>query len=71
MADAAEELTFAFSELVEKSLAKRKISDGQARLSEVQEMLEEYLHKVPDLDRQQKLDTLVAQLSSGQRVVFD
>lgn len=66
MADAAEELTFAFSERVEKSLAKRKISDGQARLSEVQEMLEEYLHKVPDLDRQQKLDTLVAQLSSGQ-----
>ncbi|WP_095187036.1 type III secretion system gatekeeper subunit SctW [Pseudomonas sp. Irchel 3E19] len=66
MADAAEELTFALSERVEKSLAKRSVSDGHARLSEILEMLEEHLRKVPDLESQQKLDALVAHLGSGQ-----
>ncbi|MFJ2481349.1 type III secretion system gatekeeper subunit SctW [Pseudomonas sp. NPDC087598] len=66
MADAAEELTFAFSERVEKSLAKRSVSDGHARLSEILEMLEEHLRKVPDLESQQKLEALVAHLGSGQ-----
>ena len=42
LADAAEELTFAFSERAEKSLAKRRLSDAHARLSEVQAMLQHH-----------------------------
>ncbi|EPO4284468.1 SctW family type III secretion system gatekeeper subunit PopN [Pseudomonas aeruginosa] len=59
LADAAEELTFAFSERAEKSLAKR-------RLSEVQAMLQEYWKRIPDLESQQKLEALIAHLGSGQ-----
>ncbi|MFJ2713773.1 type III secretion system gatekeeper subunit SctW [Pseudomonas sp. NPDC087346] len=66
MADSAEELTFVFSERVEKSLTKRSVSDGQTRLNEILEMLEEHLKKVPDLESQQKLEALVAHLGSGQ-----
>lgn len=66
LADAAEELTFAFSERLGRSLARRRVSDGQLRLSEVQEMLEEYLRKVPDLERLQKLDALITYLGRGQ-----
>lgn len=65
LADISEEVTFAFSERVGRDLSRRLVSDGQLRLSEVQEMLEEYLRKVPDLERQQRLEALVAQLSSG------
>lgn len=66
LADAAEELTFAFSERAEKSLAKRRLSDAHARLSEVQAMLQEYWKRIPDLESQQKLEALIAHLSSGQ-----
>ncbi|EPO7640962.1 SctW family type III secretion system gatekeeper subunit PopN [Pseudomonas aeruginosa] len=66
LADAAEELTFAFSERAEKSLAKRRLSDAHARLSEVQAMLQEYWKRIPDLESQQKLEALIAHLGSGQ-----
>ncbi|MGS8176672.1 type III secretion system gatekeeper subunit SctW [Pseudomonas aeruginosa] len=66
LADAAEELTFAFSERAEKSLAKRRLSDAHARLSEVQTMLQEYWKRIPDLESQQKLEALIAHLGSGQ-----
>lgn len=65
MADAAEEVSFVFSERVGRALSRRRVSDGQQRLSEVQEMLEEYLHKVPDLERQHRLEALITQLGSG------
>ncbi|MBG4979380.1 SctW family type III secretion system gatekeeper subunit PopN [Pseudomonas aeruginosa] len=66
LADAAEELTFAFSERAEKSLAKRRLSDAHARLSEVQAMLQEYWKRIPDLESQQKLEALIAHLGSAQ-----
>lgn len=65
LADASEEMTFIFSERVGRALSRRRVSDGQQRLSEVQEMLEEYLHKVPDLERQHRLEALITQLNSG------
>lgn len=65
LADAAEELTFAFSERAE-ILAKRRLSDAHARLSEVQAMLQEYWKRIPDLESQQKLEALIAHLGSGQ-----
>ncbi|HHQ2525084.1 TPA: SctW family type III secretion system gatekeeper subunit PopN [Pseudomonas aeruginosa] len=66
LADAAEELTFAFSERAEKSLAKRRLSDAHARLSEVQAMLQEYWKRIPELESQQKLEALIAHLGSAQ-----
>ena len=65
LADISEEMTFAFSERVGRDWSRRLVSDGQLRLSEVQEMLEEYLRRVPDLERQHRLEALIAQLSSG------
>lgn len=65
LADIGEEMTFAFSERVGRDLSRRRVSDGQQRLSEVQEMLEEYLRRVPDLERQHRLEALIAQLGSG------
>ncbi len=65
IANAAEELTFVFSERAEKSLAKRKVSDGQARVNEVEALVKEYLDKVPDLEKQQKLQDLVSNLGQG------
>lgn len=65
LADASEEMTFVFSERVGRALSRRRVSDGQQRLSEVQEMLEEYLRKVPDLERQHRLEALITQLGSS------
>ncbi len=39
LADAAEELTFVFSERAELSLAKRKLSDSHARISEIEALV--------------------------------
>ncbi len=66
LADGAEELTFAFSERVGKSLAKRKIDDALSRLSQLEKLAQEYLHKVPDLEQLQKITELVASLRQGQ-----
>ncbi|EIS3740633.1 type III secretion system gatekeeper subunit SctW [Aeromonas hydrophila] len=65
LADAAEELTFAFSERAELSLSKRKLSDSHARISEIEALVGEYLDKVPELERQQKIKEMVSHLGSG------
>ncbi|HDZ8834178.1 type III secretion system gatekeeper subunit SctW [Aeromonas dhakensis] len=65
LADAAEELTFVFSERSELSLAKRKLSDSHARISEIEALVGDYLDKVPELERQQKIKEMVSHLGSG------
>lgn len=65
LADAAEELTFVFSERKEMSLDKRKLSDSHARVSEVEELVGEYLDKVPNMERQMKIKEMIAHLGSG------
>lgn len=65
LADAAEELTFVFSERSELSLTKRKLSDSHARISELEELVGDYLEKVPGLERQQKIKEMVSHLGSG------
>lgn len=65
LADAAEELTFVFSERKELSLAKRKLSDSTARINEIEELVGDYLEKVPSLERQQKIKEMVSHLGSG------
>ncbi|OSM50113.1 type III secretion protein, partial [Aeromonas salmonicida subsp. salmonicida] len=65
LADAAEELTFVFSERAELSLAKRKLSDSHARISEIEALVGDYLDKVPELERQQKIKEMVSHLGSG------
>ncbi|CAQ83145.1 MULTISPECIES: type III secretion system gatekeeper subunit SctW [Photorhabdus] len=66
LADAAEEMTFAFSERKDMPLSKRKVSDGHARVREIEALVSEYLQKVPDLERQQKIKALISHLNSGQ-----
>ncbi|MPY25671.1 YopN family type III secretion system gatekeeper subunit [Shewanella psychropiezotolerans] len=61
--DAAEELTFKASEYVEKDISKRKIQDDYGTVSEIHALVEEYLKKVPDLEKQQKLKDFVSNLS--------
>ena len=53
--DAAEELTFAHSEKVEKKLSKRKVGSRAALKSFAAEQAEKYLRAVPDLERNGKL----------------
>lgn len=65
LADMAEELTFVFSERKELSLDKRKLSDSHARISEIEALVGDYLDKVPELERQQKIKEMVSQLGSG------
>ncbi|MGL5324782.1 MAG: type III secretion system gatekeeper subunit SctW [Aeromonas sp.] len=65
LADAAEELTFVFSERSELTLGKRKLSDSHARISEIEALVGDYLDKVPDLERQQKIKEMVSHLGSG------
>lgn len=64
LADAAEELTFAFSERVGRSLAKRKIDDANTRgqLKALEELAQLYSHKVSDLESVQKLQDFLARL---------
>lgn len=65
LGDMAEELTFVFSERSELSLAKRKLSDSQARISEIEALVGDYLDKVPELERQQKIKEMISHLGSG------
>ncbi|HFN0056375.1 TPA: SctW family type III secretion system gatekeeper subunit YopN, partial [Yersinia enterocolitica] len=55
IADMAEEVTFVFSERKELSLDKRKLSDSQARVSDVEEQVNQYLSKVPELEQKQNV----------------
>ncbi|OCQ54611.1 Outer membrane protein YopN [Photorhabdus australis subsp. thailandensis] len=66
LADAAEEMTFAFSERKDMPLSKRKVSDGHAKVREIEALVGEYLQKVPDLERQQKIKALISHLNSSQ-----
>ena len=66
--DAAEELTFAESEVVEKKLSKRKLRSGRLGPSAAVEQAQKYLREVPDLERNQKLaDFAKAVLERGAR----
>ena len=56
LADAAEELTFAEGERVEKKLSKRKLRSARLGPSEALERARKYLREVPDLERNQKLE---------------
>ncbi|MBC6414223.1 MAG: type III secretion system gatekeeper subunit SctW [Chromatiales bacterium] len=61
--DAAEELTFAHSEKVEKKLAKREIGKKQELKSFAQEQAERYLKQVPDLEKNKKLAAFAKQIA--------
>ncbi|GAB7222625.1 SctW family type III secretion system gatekeeper subunit VopN [Vibrio owensii] len=63
--DAMEELTSLGSEKAEKDLTKRKVKDGGIRVNEAHELVSDYLRKVPDLEKNQKIKDLVAKMASG------
>lgn len=66
--DAAEELTFAEAEVVEKKLSKRKLRSGRLGPSAAVEQAQKYLRDVPDLERNQKLaDFAASVLERGAR----
>lgn len=66
--DAAEELTFANSEKVETKLSKRKISGKAGIRTFAMELAQKYLEKVPDIERDKKLDDFAKKLlASGGR----
>ncbi|HDM8125411.1 TPA: type III secretion system gatekeeper subunit SctW [Vibrio harveyi] len=63
--DAMEELTSLGSEKAEKDLTKRKVKDGGIRVNEAHELVSNYLRKVPDLEKNQKIKDLAAKMASG------
>ncbi|EGQ8285183.1 hypothetical protein BBM86_18375 [Vibrio parahaemolyticus] len=63
--DAMEELTSLGSEKAEKDLTKRKIKDGGVRVNEAHELVSDYLRKVPDLEKNQKIKDLAAKMAGG------
>ncbi|AIW14375.1 type III secretion system gatekeeper subunit SctW [Vibrio tubiashii] len=63
--DAMEELTSLGSEKAEKDLSKRKVKDSGSRVNEVHELVSEYLKKVPDLEKNQKIKDLAAKMAGG------
>ncbi|CAH1200133.1 Type III secretion outermembrane contact sensing protein(yopN,Yop4b,LcrE) [Vibrio harveyi] len=63
--DAMEELTSLGSEKAEKDLTKRKVKDGGIRVNEAHELVSDYLRKVPDLEKNQKIKDLAAKMASG------
>lgn len=56
VADAAEELSFAASERMEKSLSKRKASDGSGVDWNLYKIAQKYLNQVPDLKSTDRLN---------------
>ncbi|HHL2295752.1 TPA: SctW family type III secretion system gatekeeper subunit YopN [Yersinia enterocolitica] len=68
IADMAEEVTFVFSERKELSLDKRKLSDSQARVSDVEEQVNQYLSKVPELEQKQNVSELLSLLSNSPNI---
>lgn len=56
--DAMEELTSLGSEKAEKDLTKRKVKDSGVRVNEAHELVSDYLRKVPDLEKNQKIKDL-------------
>ena len=63
--DAMEELTTLGSGKAEKDLGKRKIKDNGARVNEAHELVSDYLRKVPDLEKKQKIEDLATQMSKS------
>ncbi|MDP2503811.1 hypothetical protein BCT47_02625 [Vibrio splendidus] len=63
--DAMEELTSLGSEKAEKDLTKRKVKDGGIRINEAHDLVSDYLRKVPDLEKNQKIKDLAAKMASG------
>ena len=63
--DAMEELTSLGSEKAEKDLTKRKVKDGGIRVNEAHELVSDYLRKVPDLEKNQKIKDLATKMASG------
>lgn len=55
IAEAAEEITFSFSERVEKSLSGRKIAPKPGRMTRFLERAETFLDRLPDLEKGEKL----------------
>ncbi|MGU3807078.1 type III secretion system gatekeeper subunit SctW [Vibrio diabolicus] len=63
--DAMEELTSLGSEKAEKDLTKRKVKDSGVRVNEAHELVSDYLRKVPDLEKNQKIKDLAAKMVGG------
>ncbi|MCR9494740.1 type III secretion system gatekeeper subunit SctW [Vibrio alginolyticus] len=63
--DAMEELTSLGSEKAEKDLTKRKVKDSGVRVNEAHELVSDYLRKVPDLEKNQKIKDLAAKMAGG------
>lgn len=60
-----EELTALGSKKAEKDLTKRKMKDVSIHVNEAHELVSDYLRKVPDLEKNQKIEDLAAKMSSG------
>ncbi|ELB2924041.1 type III secretion system gatekeeper subunit SctW [Vibrio alginolyticus] len=63
--DAMEELTSLGSEKAEKDLTKRKVKDSGVRVNEAHELVSDYLRKVPDLEKNQKIKDLATKMAGG------
>ena len=64
--DAAEELTFAEGERVEKKIARRKLASGRLERTAAVEQAEKYLREVPDLERKERLSEFVKRTLEGE-----
>ena len=58
---AAEEMTFAGSRFVSKDMAKRSVRD-HSRNARLEKMVRDYLSRVPDVERRDRLDTYLNRL---------
>ncbi len=65
LADAAEELTFAQSETVERKLSQRKLKSHGHGANEAQELARRYLEEIPDLERDGKLEEFAASVAEA------
>lgn len=63
--DAMEELTALGSEKAEKDLTKRKVKDSNIRVNEAHKLVSDYLRKVPDLEKKQKIKDLATKILSS------
>ena len=65
--DAAEELTFAESERVEKRISRRKLRSGRLERPAAVEQAQRHLREVPDLERGGRLREFVERALEGER----
>lgn len=64
VAEAAEEISLSFSEKAEKTLSKRKIAPGPGVKTRAVERAREYLDRLPDLEKAEKLQEFLDRLKS-------